>query len=139
MSFEVIAEIILVCSFLGAGIIILRKIPALSEVPEIPAAGIKWKDILLNLKERIKNLSPFKSFSQEVFLQKVLSKIRILNLKSENKIGRWLQKLREESQRKKIEAEDNYWEEIKTSSFRSQGPDSSQSSEFKKSANKKRK
>lgn len=115
MNFEIITEIILFCSLLGMGIIILRKIPVLSELPEIPVDRINWKDILLNLKERIKNLSPFKSFSHEVFLQKILSKIRILSLKSENKIGSWLQKLRERAQKKKNLENDSYWEEVKKS------------------------
>ena len=112
MNSELVAIIILFGSFLGMGVIISRKIPVLVELPEVPARA-NWKDILSKLKEKIKVLNPFKSFSHEMFLQKLLSKIRILSLKSENKIGNWLQELREKSQKKKFKEDDNYWEEIK--------------------------
>ena len=114
MNFELVAIIILFGSFLGMGAIISRKIPVLVELPEVPARD-SWKDTLSKLKEKIKTLNPFKSFSYEIFLQKFLSKIRILSLKSENKIGGLLQKLREKSQKKKNLENDNYWQEIKKS------------------------
>jgi hypothetical protein len=97
------------------GVLLLRKIPVLVELPEIPAAIINWRSIFFKLKEKIKILSPFKSFSYEVFLQKILSKIRIISLKSENKTGSWLQKMREKSQKNKFQENDNYWEEVKKS------------------------
>ena len=84
------------------------------ELPEIPARD-SWKHTLSKLKEKIKILNPFKSFSYEIFLQKLLSKIRILSLKTDNKTFNWLQKLREKSQKKKNLENDNYWEEIKKS------------------------
>ena len=112
MNFELVAIIILFGSFLGMGAIISRKIPVLMELPEIPARD-SWKDTLSKLKEKIKILNPFKSFSYEIFLQKLLSKIRILSLKTDNKTFNWLQKLRERTQKKKAEENDNYWEEIK--------------------------
>ena len=111
MSYEIAAQIILVCSLIGMGVIIFRKVPVLTELPEIPTTRINW----LKLKEKIKILNPFKSFSYEIFLQKILSKIRILSLRAENKTFGWLQKLRERSLRKKIEENDNYWKEIKKS------------------------
>ncbi len=115
MNSELIAGIILFGSLLGMGAIILRKIPVLVELPEIPAVRINWRSIFLKLKEKIKNTSFLKSFSHEVFLQKILSKIRILSLKSENKTGSWLQRLREKSKKNKFQENDNYWEEIKKS------------------------
>ena len=114
MNFELVVIIILFGSFLGMGAIISRKIPVLMELPEIPARD-SWKDTLSKLKEKIKILNPFKSFSYEIFLQKLLSKIRILSLKTDNKTFNWLQKLREKSQKKKNLENDNYWEEIKKS------------------------
>ena len=65
------------------------------------------------MKERLKKLNPFRNFSYEIFLQKILTKIRILSLRTDNKTFNWLQKLREKNQKKKIEKEDNYWEEVK--------------------------
>ena len=112
MNFELVAIIILFGSFLGMAAIISRKIPVLAELPEVPARAIR-KDTLSKLKEKIKILNPFKSFSYEIFLQKLLSKIRILSLKTDNKTFNWLQKLRERAQKKKTEKSDTYWEEIK--------------------------
>lgn len=114
MNSELAAAIILFGSLLGMGAIISRKIPVLIELPEVPAR-VNWKDTLSKLKEKIKILNPFKSFSYEIFLQKLLSRVRILSLKSENKIGGWLQKLREKSQKKKNLENDNYWQELKKS------------------------
>jgi len=113
MNSELAAVIILFGSLLGMGAIILRKIPVLVELPGIPAAGINWRGIFLKLKEKIKILNPFKSFSYEIFLQKLLSRIRILTLKTDNKTSSWLQRLREKSRKQKLS--DNYWEEIKKS------------------------
>lgn len=112
---ELIAIIILLSSIIGMGVIIFRKIPVLVELPEISPQEKRGEALHFFQKgmERIKGISPFKSFSYEIFLQKILSKIRILNLKSENKIANWLQRLREKSQKKKLD--DNYWEEIKKS------------------------
>ncbi len=106
---EFIAIIILISSLVGMGIILFRKIPLLVELPEVlPPKG---ESVSSKLRKKIKEFNPLKNFSYEVFLQKILSKIRILSLRSESKIGSWLQKLREKSQRKK--ENDNYWEEIK--------------------------
>jgi len=113
MNYDLIAIIILVGSLVGMAVIIFRKIPVLVKLPVLPQK--KEEKLLLKLKGKIKILNPFKNFSFEIFLQKILSKIRILSLKSENKIGSWLQRLRERSQRKKEEGNDNYWEKLKKS------------------------
>lgn len=105
---EIIAAIILIGSLLGMGIIIRRKLPLVSELPET----------VLGQKEplaKIKNLLPVKGFSSEIFLQKMLSKIRILTLKTENKTSNWLQKLREKSKKRKLFEEDDYWQKLKDS------------------------
>ena len=99
MNSELVAIIILFGSLLGMGAIILRKIPVLVELPEVikkPSGELFWP----KLRRKIKNTPGFKSFSYEVFFQKILSKIRILSLKSENKTGSWLQRLREKSRKK---------------------------------------
>ncbi len=117
MNSELIAGIILFGSLLGMGAIILRKIPALVELPEVikkPSRQPFWPE----LKRKIKNTPGLKSFSYEIFLQKLLSRIRILSLKSENKTGSWLQRLREKSKKNKFQENDNYWEEIKKSTTR---------------------
>ena len=111
---ELFATIILFGSLLGIGMILFRKIPDLIELPEAPTR-FNFKKTLLNFKGKIKVLNPLKNFSSEVFLQKILSKIRILALKIENKIANYLQKLREKSQKKKAKENDNYWKELKKS------------------------
>lgn len=114
MSYELIAKIILVFSLIGIGVIIFRKIPVLVKLPETPIEfDIKAK--ILKIKEKIKNWKYFPKFSFEIYLQKILSKIRILTLKIENKTDNLLQKLREKTKKKKIAKNDNYWEEIKKS------------------------
>jgi hypothetical protein len=113
MSYETMATIILFGSLLGMGVILYRKIPQLSDLPETQAE-FNLKKNLLKLKENIKIFPPFKDFSAEIFLQKLLSKIRVLALKTENKIGNWLQRLREKTKNKKLD-DDNYWEELKKS------------------------
>ncbi|MFQ6049662.1 MAG: hypothetical protein ACE5J0_01305 [Candidatus Paceibacterales bacterium] len=107
-----IATIILTGSLLGMGVIVSRKIPVLLELPEI-AERPEGESLILRLKRRIDKLNPFKNFSYEIFLQKILTKIRILTLKTDNKTFDWLQKLRKRAHQKKLRENDNYWEEIK--------------------------
>jgi len=113
MNYEIAAIIILLSSLIGIGVILFRKIPALAELPEVSASHFNWKGVFLKLRGRARILNPFKSFSSEIFLQKMLSKIRILTLRTENKTDNWLQRLRKKAQKKKIDENDNYWEEVK--------------------------
>lgn len=112
MNFELINLIILLASLIGIMVIVFRKIPVLvglSEMMPLQKGGFYQK-----LKEKLKTINPFKNFSYELFLQKLLSKIRILTLKTENKTFNWLQKLKEKAQKKKLDNA-KYWEEIKKS------------------------
>jgi len=109
---SLIATIFLFGSLIGIGVMVFRKIPILLTLPE---AALEKEGLISRLKKEILKLNPFKNFSLEIFLQKTLSKIRILTLKAENKTGSWLQKLREKAQKKKIQENDNYWQEIKKS------------------------
>lgn len=108
---ELIALIILIFSLVGMGIILFRKIPLLLELPETLPSQFSWRNLLL----KIKNSTILKGFSIETLLQKILSKIRILTLKTDSKTSSLLQKLRERSQKKKFSENDNYWKEIKKS------------------------
>lgn len=108
---ESIALITLLFSLSGISIIIFRKIPRLLTLPQ----DLPFQFNLNNLFLRLKILNPLKDFSFELFLQKVLSKIRILTLRTENKTANWLQRLRARSQEKKFNEDDTYWEEIKKS------------------------
>ncbi len=109
MKSEIISGIILFISLVGLGVIVFRKIPILAELPETSPSHFSWRNFLLKMK----NLTPFKEFSTELFLQKILSKIRILTLKTDNKTSNWLQRLRERARKKKFGEGDKYWEEVK--------------------------
>lgn len=109
---ELIVTIILIGSLSGMAVIIFRKIPALAELPETKLE-FDWRGKVNRIKEKIKKWKYFEKFSLEIFLQKALSKVRVLTLKIESKTAHWLQKLREKSQRKKIQEDDNYWKELK--------------------------
>lgn len=108
---ELIAAIILIASIGGMVFIVCRKMPAVSEFQEIgPGFHFDWKGIFF----RAKDATPLKNFSFEAFLQKVLSRVRVLTLKTDHKTSSWLQKLREKAKKKK-EGDDNYWQEVKES------------------------
>ena len=111
MSYELTLLAILFSSLAGLSFIIFRKIPVLVGLPETVEKSSR-ESLAFLLKERIKNIPALKSFSLELFLQKIISKIRILFLKADNKTSNWLQRLRERHQKRKTEKSDNYWEEI---------------------------
>lgn len=113
MSFEITALIILLASLIGMGIIIYRKLPVLAELPEVTQEP--RENLLLRLKNKIYSISFVKNFSFALVLQKILSKIRILILRTENKVASWLQKLRAKSQKKNNFEKDNYWQDLKNS------------------------
>jgi CRISPR/Cas system CSM-associated protein Csm2 small subunit len=106
--FETFAFFTLIFSFLGISVIVWRKIPVLSALPEE-----KKESFFQRLKRKLAEKNPFKKFSLEVFLQRVIFPIRILILKLDNLTFNWLRKLREKYQEKKKREKDNYWEEIK--------------------------
>lgn len=110
ITLKLIAIFIWISSFFGLIVIIFRKIPVLVTLPELEPKKER-ENLISRLKRSIKKINPFKSFSYEIFLQKILSKIRILSLKAENRTFNWLQKLREKSKKKY----DDYWEKLKKS------------------------
>ena len=112
---ELIFLIILIFSLIGMGVMVFQKIPLLLEVPETLPAPLGWQTFISKIKKSIKISSPFKNFSTNIFLQKILSKIRILTLKTDSKTSTWLQKLRARSHKKQFKESDNYWQEIKKS------------------------
>ena len=109
MSFETIIFTIFLLSLLGLVILIFRKIPILVSLPAVAGEGFISK-----IKSRIKETPGFKNFSFEIFLQKIISQIRVLSLKTDHKTFNWLKTLRAKTQKKKLE-DGKYWEEIKNS------------------------
>ena len=112
---NLIAAIIFGGSLIGIGTIAYKKIPILVELPETTKPFKKEKFVSF-LKKKVENTEFLKDFSYETFLEKLLFKIRILILKTENKTFSLLQGLKEKQKKKEAtKEEDNYWEEIKKS------------------------
>lgn len=106
----------MVGSLLGIGSIIGRKLPVLVQLARV--APEKKKEEAGSAKtwtSRLVEKIPFlKDFSYLTFMQKVLSRARVLMLRLESKTGNYLQKLREQAQTKKTEAaNDDYWQDLK--------------------------
>lgn len=76
-----------------------------------------WQNLVLKkrekffLKEKIKNLLSFPNFCFHKILYKILSKIKILALRAEIKTEKYLQKLREKSEKEK--SFENFWQNLK--------------------------
>ena len=104
---EIILITISCLSFLGMGVILLRKIPILVNLPATKEAQ---GSLLAKIKKGAVKLPGAKKFDYELYLQKALSKVRILTLKTESKTGTWLERLR---QRRNGHNNDEYWEELK--------------------------
>jgi len=111
-----IAKITLIISILGITVILIRRMPELAALPvETKKAKEPGESFFVKIKNKFISLKLFKSFSFEIFLQKILSKIRVLTLRIENIISHWLLKLRERAKKKKEVENDQYWQELKDS------------------------
>jgi hypothetical protein len=113
MNFEIIALIILIVSFLSLSFLIFKKMPALKAMPEPEAIFFK-KELKKKIRAKTKEVMEKRSNSLEAILHKLLSKIRILSLKTDKKMSDWIIKLRERSIERTKDF-DNYWKEIKAS------------------------
>ena len=108
---ELIAKIILGASFIGIGSLFVKKIPLLKEANFYKIEPLEQKNILSKAKEKILS---FKLFSSpEIFLQKILSKVKIFTLRFERKVEDQLKNLREKAKEKNNFRKEDYWDEIK--------------------------
>ena len=107
---ELISTIILICSLGGITVLVFWKIPVLIQLS--CDTEVTQENILSKTKQKVKELVPSKSFNSRNFLQKILLRVRILSLKTENKTNNLLQKL---SQQDRITSNDNYWEVLRKS------------------------
>jgi len=105
-----IALIILGLSLLGILFILIRKMPLLAQLPK---NEIVSEPFLARMKDRMKPAQLVKNFPIETILHKLLSKMRIISLKLENKSASWLTALRARSLKKKNPVNDTYWEDLK--------------------------
>ena len=114
MNYNLVAQVVLFCSSIGLGQMIFRKMPVLSGLPDSIEEKEEQK-ILTKLKKGIKEKNPLKDVQYEDLLGTVLKKVRILFLKTDNRIFGWTQKLKENSQKKRIREDGDYWDRIKKS------------------------
>lgn len=110
--YELIAKIVLIGSFIGIITIVVKKMPVLvslsvtSQEKRVFAFGE-------NIKDRMKKYPLIGKLSFQNFVQKILSKLRVLTLKIENKTEKYLQLLRERSKKQKQSLDDKYWQKLK--------------------------
>ena len=108
---ELIFIIILILGLIGMSVILLRKMQILNKLPE-PAGGLQ-QFLGLKIKEGVKKFPGTRDFSYEVYLQKILSKIRVFTLKTDHKTSGWLERLRQKNNQKNHSGNDKYWDELK--------------------------
>ncbi len=96
---QLVFIIFLIASFVVMACLFWKKIPTLSELAEIK--NERKESLFVQLRNKVKSLSFFRSFSWDGILLKTLSKTRVIVLKIEKKVSDYLQSLRERSQRKK--------------------------------------
>lgn len=91
---QIISIVVLVVSFFTLLMVFFSKASSLANTlcPSCPKEGI-----LTRIKRIISKISIFKASWWNRFLQKALSKIRVLVLKIENQIGKYLSRLRKKS------------------------------------------
>ena len=107
-----IAFFVFIMSLFGALAIAYQKMPVLINFPVTKERGFN-KNWTIKIKDRINDISFVKNFSYEIFLQKILSRIKILTLRADNKTSNWLQSAREKCKQKKVLEDDKYWDKIK--------------------------
>ena len=106
---NLIAFIIFLIGLGGMGIIITRSAPRLAKLT-LAETKIGLAD---RIKSSIQNNGAVKRLSFDILLQKLLSKIRVLTLRTEHKTGAMLQQLRQKSLEKKKKLADDYWQKIR--------------------------
>lgn len=104
MLVELIISIIFVLSFGGALLILARKMPVLSSLPQNGSTGIKKHHYILELEQKLKNI--FIYFEKQIFLHKFLSWVKVLTLKIETQIDHLLHNIRKKAQRVDKELKD---------------------------------
>ncbi len=94
---QLIALIILIFSFGGILIILIRKMPVLVELPQNGKTGIRNHHVILNIENRIKKI--FVLFEKQIFWHKFLSWVKVMTMKVETKIDHLLHKIRKKAQK----------------------------------------
>jgi len=95
---EITFLLLFIAGLIGMGVIIKRKIPVL---------------LALSPQEAYLARTKKRTYSKGLFLQKILSKVRILVLKTDNKTNEWMKRLRQKSQENKEKFSDSYWDKLR--------------------------
>jgi len=88
--------IIFICSLGGILLILIRKAPVLSSLPQNGTTGIRKHQIILGLESKIKELGLF--FEKQIFMHKFLSWVKVMTLKIETRIDVLLHNIRRKAQ-----------------------------------------
>ena len=110
---DLITLIILVGSAGGLGVLVLRKIPLLSNLPSKEERPGILKTLFYKWRARALRTGRVKDLSSDALLQKLLLKTRLFALKLENTSSSWLEKVRQRSKEKNAQFSDNYWDQFK--------------------------
>ena len=110
---ELILFATLIISLLGMFLIFIQKASALKKL-KVPKEN--HKPIFLTIKEKIGSTSflslkkVLRSDSLNIFLQKILSKIKVISLKIERKCSNYLESMRHRTKKKK--ENEKYWDKV---------------------------
>jgi hypothetical protein len=95
--FEFYALIIFTVSVVGILFILLKKIPALAQLPQKGSYGFKKSEFIITIEKKVKDFH-FDFFHKQVYLHKTLSFIKIWTLKLERIIDVRLHGIRKKAQ-----------------------------------------
>lgn len=109
MSYNLVFSLTSLLSFGILVWLVSGKIDTLSLVEIDERNSIKNK-----IKEKASEIAKKQSNWLEIFLQKLLNRIRILSLRADNKTCAWIQELKQRSKKRK-ENVDDYWKNVKKS------------------------
>lgn len=103
MLIESIVLIIFVLSLGGVLLILIRKIPILTSLPQNGESGIKEHKLVIGLGDKVKAVVT--AIEKQIFLHKFLSWVKVMTLKIETKVDHLLHKIRKKAQQvdKKLE------------------------------------
>jgi hypothetical protein len=91
-----IVTIIFIISALGVVFILVRKMPALAEMPRNGDTGLRDYHLILQIETKIKNI--YAIFQKQIFLHRFLSWVKVMTLKAETKIDTLLHRIRRKAQ-----------------------------------------
>lgn len=109
-NFEIFSLVVCGISFLSLTFFVYKKLPVLSGLPEremFPMGKIKR-----DTEEKLRIVIKHRLHLLEGDLQKRLHKMRLLFLRADNRTTDWIGKLKERSERRKIDMED-HWKDLK--------------------------